>query len=228
MDSTTSSAISIQSILKKFDNVDPDYRHMAAYDLDRLLDKPSFDAQKQEHVIIDKLLRALGDNSEDIAGLAMSCLAKLAKRCDTDISNVILSKLAGMARDRDNRRQDKLRPVARQAMKQVLQGLAPNPKAASYIPNNIISQVLDELETLGNAHQQESEKLDFMSILTELLKRSNASTFLNKSIASRSEAVLVEALESGLSSYRKSATIGIRELVANLPDNEARGTLEVL
>ncbi|KAJ1921933.1 hypothetical protein H4219_000280 [Mycoemilia scoparia] len=217
----------ITAILQKLENVDPDLRHMAAYDLEKILSNENVNVKSHENNIIEGLIKALGDNEQDVPRLATDCLSKLARKSSSD-TRAILERLMSMMDDNSSAKQVRLRVASRHAMRAVLKSIGDSSSKVAALPINLLPSVLSGIEHLSKEKLVDTAQSDYMQILIQILKLSGAQLSYQQNLALRVKSVLLDALENGSTSHRKSSISGIIQLVAYLPKEEAENTLKLL
>eukprot|EP01027_Heterolobosea_sp_BB2_P027092 GEZU01042303.1.p1 GENE.GEZU01042303.1~~GEZU01042303.1.p1 ORF type:complete len:1246 (-),score=572.27 GEZU01042303.1:103-3840(-) len=81
---SASTTFSVAGTLKKAESSDKDIRHMALYDFHTELQKDNFRLDEtSQRQLADMVLKLLGDNSSDVQGMAVKCMAPLVKKMST-------------------------------------------------------------------------------------------------------------------------------------------------
>lgn len=196
----------IAPILEKTENRDKDFRYMATSDLLVELQKPAFKPDSDgERKICKCILKLLNDQSSDVQGLAVKCLAPLVRKLHDDYVDHLMVELSNSILSG----KDEQRDIAAIGLKTVVLEIPP---AMGVIA---VHQLAGKLVT-GVSQPVLEVKLECMDILDDLLRRFGAS--LKEDEAHRCLDALFSELGSSRAAARKRAIACIASLSATLSD----------
>ncbi|OVA11021.1 TATA-binding protein interacting (TIP20) [Macleaya cordata] len=211
--------IAISGILEKMTGKDKDYRYMATLDLLNELSKEGFKADSDLEIKISHtVLQQLDDQSGDVSGLAVKCLAPLVKK----VSEATILEMTDKLCDKLLNGKDQHRDIASIAMKTIVSEITTT-TVAQRILVSLSPHLIKGITGPGMSTEIRCECLD---ILCDVLHRFGNLMTADHGLLLSS---LLSQLSSNQASVRKKSISCIASLASSLSDDLlARATVEVV
>eukprot|EP00184_Porphyridium_aerugineum_P003113 CAMPEP_0184694386 /NCGR_PEP_ID=MMETSP0313-20130426/2373_1 /TAXON_ID=2792 /ORGANISM="Porphyridium aerugineum, Strain SAG 1380-2" /LENGTH=1288 /DNA_ID=CAMNT_0027152677 /DNA_START=150 /DNA_END=4016 /DNA_ORIENTATION=- len=218
------STFSVGSLIDKMNAKDRDYRYMALSDLLNELAKETFVADSEsQKKICRHVLQLLKDNSSEVQGLAIRCLAPLCRRVPDALKEDMVDKLcaellaigkpaaaaAKHGSDESAFGMKSSRDVASLSLKSIVTELPANDPACIVVSKRLMPQVIAGIQQ-GNL--DDDLKLECLELLNEALNRvSGGVSSFHKSL----KTVLVPEVTASRPIVRKRASQCIANVCAS-------------
>nr|XP_009762524.1 PREDICTED: cullin-associated NEDD8-dissociated protein 1 [Nicotiana sylvestris]XP_009762525.1 PREDICTED: cullin-associated NEDD8-dissociated protein 1 [Nicotiana sylvestris] len=211
--------LTITNILEKMTGKDKDYRYMATSDLLNELNKEGFKLDVElEGKLSSTVLQQLDDAAGDVSGLAVKCLAPLAKK----VSEQQILEMTNRLCDKLLNGKEQHRDIASIALKTIVSEV-PSSSIAQSVLVSISPKLIKGITAPGMSTEIKCECLD---ILCDVLHK------YGNLMASDHEALLTSLLpqlSSNQASVRKKTVSCIASLSSSLSDDLlAKATVEVV